>query len=123
MPTEPQPVTLADAVRRAVEVVDPDGADPDLSDLFARFEDADEPITAIEDVPQTIAEGAGAIDPQEESGPVQVAVAVATYLAFRRDELDEEDPDELVRLAVRAEYDGNPPEVVADWLEGNGIEV
>ena len=123
MPTEPQPVTLADAVRRAVEVVDPDGADPDLSDLLARFEDADEPITAIEDVPQTIAEGAGAIDPQEESGPVQVAVAVATYLAFRRDELDEEDPDELVRLAVRAEYDGNPPEVVADWLEGNGIEV
>jgi hypothetical protein len=123
MPTEPQPVTLADAVRRAVEVVDPDGADPDVADLFARFEDADEPITAIEDVPQTIAEGAGAIDPQEESGPVQVAVAVASYLAFRRDELDEDDPDELVRLAVRAEYNGNPPEVVADWLEGNGIEV
>jgi hypothetical protein len=122
MPTEPQPVTLAEVVRRAVEVVDPDGADPDVTDLLARFEDADEPVRAIEDVAQTIAEGVGAIDPQEESGPVQVAAAVATYLAFRRDEVDD-DPDETVRLAVRAEYEGSPPEPVAEWLELNGIEV
>jgi hypothetical protein len=123
MPTEPQPVTLADVVRRGVEAVDPDGADPDVTDLLVRFEDADEPVHAIDDPSQTIAEGVGAIDPQEESGPVQVAAAIATYLAFRRDEVDEEDPDELVRLAVRAEFEGHPPDSVAEWLEENDIQV
>jgi hypothetical protein len=122
MPTEPAPVTLAQAVHRAAEVVDPDGADPDVVDLLARFEDADEPISALEDPELRIAEGSGAIDPQEESGPVQVARAVATYLAFRRDEVSG-DPDELVRLAVRAEYDGHPPQPVADWLALNEIEL
>jgi sirohydrochlorin ferrochelatase len=122
MPTEPEPVTLTQVVHRATEVVDPEGADPDVVDLLVRFEDADEPVTAIEDVELRIAEGAGAIDPQEESGPVQVARAVATYLAFRRDEVTD-DPDELVRLAIRAEYDGHPPEPVADWLALNGVDV
>jgi sirohydrochlorin ferrochelatase len=121
MPTEPAPVTLAQVVHRAAEVVDPEGADPDVVDLLVRFEDADEPVTAIEDVELRIAEGAGAIDPQEESGPVQVARAVATYLAFRRDEVTD-DPDEIVRLAIRAEYDGSPPPPVADWLELNDLE-
>jgi sirohydrochlorin ferrochelatase len=115
-------VTLAQVVHRATEVVDPDGADQDVVDLLVRFEDADEPVRAIDDVEQRIAEGAGAIDPQEESGPVQVARAIATYLAFRRDEVSD-DPDELVRLAIRAEYDGSPPEPVAEWLALNGLEV
>jgi len=122
MPTEPAPVTLAQVVHRAAEVVDPDGADQDVVDLLVRFEDADEPVSAIDDVELRIAEGAGAIDPQEESGPVQVARVVATYLAFRRYEVAEE-PDELVRLAVRAEYDGHPPEPVTEWLALNGVEV
>ena len=122
MPTEPAPVTLAQVVHRAAEVVDPDGADQDVVDLLVRFEDADEPVSAIDDVELRIAEAAGAVDPQEESGPVQVARVVATYLAFRRDEVAEE-PDELVRLAVRAEYDGHPPEPVTEWLALNGVEV
>jgi hypothetical protein len=123
MPTEPQPVTLAEVVRRGVEVVDPDGADADVTDLFVRFEDADEPVHAIDDISERMAEAVGAIDPQQESGPVQVAAAVATYLAFRRDEVGEEDPDELVRLAVRAEFEGHPPESVVEWLEVNDIDV
>jgi hypothetical protein len=122
MPTDPAPVTLAQVVHRAAEVVDPDGADPDVVDLLVRFEDADEPVAGLDDVEQRLAESAGAIDPQEESGPVQVARVVATYLAFRRDEVAEE-PDELVRLAVRAEYDGHPPGPVAEWLTLNGVEV
>lgn len=121
MSREPQPVTLAQIVRRAGDVVDPDGTDPDVADFMARFEDADEPVTAVGDVETSLAEGAGVIDPQAEIGPVQVALAVATYLAFRRDELPEE-PDELVRLAVRAEFDGHPPEPVADWLALNEVE-
>ena len=115
-------MTLAQVVHRATEVVDPEGADDGVVDLLLRFEDADEPVSAVADVELRIAEGAGAVDPQEESGPVQVARAVATYLAFRRDAVTE-DPDELVRLAVRAEYDGPPPAPVAEWLALNGLEV
>jgi hypothetical protein len=122
MPTEPDPVTLAQIVHRAAEVVDPDGADPDVTDFLVRYEDADEPVTAVEDVEQRLAEAAGALDPQQESGPLQVAVAVATYLAHRRDELPD-DADEIVRLAVRAEFDGPPPAPVADWLSLNQIEI
>ena len=122
MPTEPQPVSLAQIVRRAAEVVDPQGADDDIADFVVRFEDDDEPVTAVEDIEERIAEAAGALDPQQESGPIQVAAAVTTYLAFRRDET-REDPDELVRLAVRAEFEGKPPKSVSHWLDLNEIDV
>jgi hypothetical protein len=122
MPTEPDPLTLSQVVHRAVAVVDPDGADEDLVELLTRFEDADEPVSALVDgIEQQMAEAAGALDPQEEAPALQVAVAVAVYLAHRRDEYDEE-PDELVRLAVRAEFDGHPPANVANWLEQAGVE-
>jgi hypothetical protein len=48
--------------------------------------------------------------------------AVATYLAFRRDELDD-DPSDLLRLAARAEYNGNPPGIVRAWLDQQGVRV
>jgi hypothetical protein len=123
MPTDPEPVTLSQVVHRAVEVVDPDGNEG-LDDLLARFEDADEPLssTGAESAAQRIAEGVGALDPQEEDGAVQMAGAVATYLAFRRDEVDEE-PGALLELAARAEFDGHPPAVVRDWLADLGIEI
>jgi hypothetical protein len=122
MPTEPDPLTLSQVVHRAVAVVDPDGADEDLVELLTRFEDADEPVSALVDgIEQQMAEAAGALDPQEEAPALQVAAAVAVYLAHRRDEYDEE-PDELVRLAVRAEFDGHPPANVANWLEQAGVE-
>ena len=120
MPTEPAPVTLSQVVHRAVEVCDPDGNDTDLADFFIRFEDADEPIAGLEDVEQQMAEAAGALDPQGEIPSVQMAAAVATYLSFRRDEVDEE-PEELLRLASRAEFDGQPPPVIASWLEEQGV--
>jgi len=122
MPTEPQPVTLAEVVHRAGEVVDPEGADTDVTDFMTRFEDADEPVSAVEEVEQRLAEAAGALDPQQESGALQVTAAVATYLAFRRDETSGE-PDEIVRLAVRAEFHDRPPQPVSDWLALNGVEV
>jgi hypothetical protein len=123
MPTEPEPVTLSQVVHRAVQVVDPDGGEG-LDDLLVRFEDADEPLssTAADSVAQRIAEGIGALDPQEEDGAVQMAGAVATYLAYRRDEVDEE-PGALLELAARAEFDGHPPEVVRAWLADLGIQV
>ena len=47
---------------------------------------------------------------------------MATYLAFRRDEVGEE-PHELMRLAARAEYDGRPPEPVRELLAQRGVEL
>jgi hypothetical protein len=122
MPTEPQPVTLAQLVRRAAEITDPDGADEDVVALMQRFEDADWPVSGILDgIEQRMAEAAGTMDPQEDSPGLQVAVAVTVYLAHRRDEIDD-DPEDVIRLAVRAEYDGHPPENVANWLDQVGIE-
>ena len=122
MPTEPDPVTLAQLVHRAAEITDPDGADADVTELMQRFEDADWPVSGILDsIEQRMAEAAGTLDPQEDSPGLQVAAAVAVYLAHRRDEL-EEDPVHVLRMAARAEFDGNPPEHVAGWLQDAGIE-
>jgi hypothetical protein len=120
MPTEPDPITLSQIVHRAVEVCDPSGTDDDLADFFLRFEDADEPVTAVEDIEQRLAESAGALDPQGEIPSLQMATAVATYLAFRRDQLDQ-DGEDLLRQAARAEFNGNPPPAVANWLEEQGV--
>jgi hypothetical protein len=123
MPTDPEPVTLAEAVHRAVVVVDPDGH-AGLEDLLARFEDDDEPLdsTSAEIAEQRIAEEAGKLDPQAEDPAVQLAAAVATYLAYRRDELDE-DPQRLLELAARAEFDAHPPAGVEDLLAERGVQL
>ena len=75
----------------------------------------------LESIEQRMAEAAGTLDPQEDSPGLQVAAAVAVYLAYRRDELDE-DPSHVLRMATRAEFDGKPPENVANWLQSAGIE-
>ena len=123
MPTEPDAVTLTQVVHRAVQVVDPTGSEG-LDDLLERFEDADEPLSSAqaESVAERLTEQIGMLDPQAEDAAVQMAGAVATYLLFRRDELDEE-PGALLELAARAEFDGAPPEPVAGWRAENGIEV
>ena len=77
MPTDPEPVTLAAIVHRAVEAEDP---------------------------------------------AVQLAAAVATYLAFRRDEVDVE-PHELLALAARAEFAGHPPDDIRALLAERGVEL
>jgi hypothetical protein len=123
MPTDPEPVTLAEAVHRAVVVVDPEG-DAGLEDLLVRFEDDDEPLdsTSAEIAEQRIAEEAAKLDPQAEDPAVQLAAAVATYLAYRRDELDE-DPQRLLELAARAEFDAHPPAGVEDLLAERGVQL
>jgi hypothetical protein len=122
MPTEPQPVTLAQLVHRAAEITDPQGADDDVTALMQRFEDADWPVSGIlESLEQRMAEAAGALDPQEESPGLQMATAVTVYLGHRRDEV-QETPDHVLRMAARAEFDGDPPAHVAQWLETAGID-
>jgi hypothetical protein len=120
MPTEPQPITLFEVAKRAVEVCDPDGADAVLGDLLLQFEDADEPISAIQNLEERVALAAEGVDAGVEDPSVAVASAVIIYLAFRRDEIDD-DPESILRLAVRAEYKGAAPAVVLDWLAERGV--
>jgi hypothetical protein len=123
MSTDPEAVTLSQVVHRAVLAVDPEG-DAGLEDLLERFEDDDEPLgpELAQIAAQRIAEEAGALDPEGEDPAVQLAAAVATYLAFRRDELDGE-PRELLALAARAEFDGRPPAGVGALLADLGVAV
>jgi hypothetical protein len=121
MPTEPQPSTLAEVIRRAVDVCDPHGGNDASAELERRFEDRDEPITALADVDTEIHEAAGAVDPELEDPVVAMVVAVAVHLAFRRSELDL-DGDELLVQAARSQYDGKPPEHVRAWLSERGVE-
>ncbi len=108
-------------MHRAVEVVDPSG-EFGVGDLLGPVEDADEPVTAHADIETDLAELKGRIDPQDEDPAVMMAIAVATYLAFKRDEIDD-DPGDLLRLAARAEFDGNPPDHVRAWLDQQGVAV
>jgi hypothetical protein len=102
MPTEPHTPTLAEIVRIGSETADPTGADDRVTDLITRFEDRDEPVSAVGDVEQQLAEAHGIIDPDGDSEPLRNAVAVATYLAFRRDQIHD-DREELIRRATKAE--------------------
>jgi hypothetical protein len=123
MPTNPEPVTLSETVHRAVVVVDPDG-NAGLDDLLVRFEDDDEPLdsTSAQIAEQRIAEEAGKLDPQAEDPAVQMAAALATYLAYRRDELDD-DPQSLLELAAKAEFEGHPPAGVEQLLAERGVQL
>lgn len=102
MPTEPHTPTLAEVVRVACDAADPSASDPAVTDLLTRFEDRDEPVTTVIDVEQQLAEAHGIIDPDHDSEALSNAVAVTTYLAFRRDQM-RADPDELIRRANAAE--------------------
>jgi len=122
MPTEPQPVSLAEIVRRAVDACDPSGEETALGDLLLRFEDADQPVTAVGDLESLLADAASDADPEIEDPAVSMAIATALYLAHRRDMLDGDD-DDVLRLAARAEWRGDPPAAVLAWLADRGVEV
>jgi hypothetical protein len=114
--------TIAEVVHRAAEVCDPTGVEEAAAFLMERFGDRDEPVTAAPNLTQELEEAKGAIDPQDEDPVAVMMVAVATYLGYRRTELDS-DRKELLRLAARAEFDGKPAEPVASWLAAQGIEL
>ncbi|HEX2084351.1 MAG TPA: hypothetical protein VHF89_01600 [Solirubrobacteraceae bacterium] len=118
MPRNPDPITIADLVRRAVEAVDPDNDDPAVAEFEQRFEDADEPVTGPENLEERIGFGV------DDEPAVTMAQAIVLYLAHRRDMVDDDPADaELLSLAARAEFDGDPPQPVADWLNDRGVNV
>jgi hypothetical protein len=122
MPREPDPVTLFEVAKRAVEICDPSDEDGVLGQFLLQFEDADEPITAIQNLEERVALAAEGADIDVEDPAIAMASAVILYLAYRRDELDD-DPEKILRLAARAEWRGEPPEVVRVWLADRGVTV
>jgi hypothetical protein len=122
MPTEPQPFSLFDVAKRAVEVCDPTDTDRVLGDFLAQFEDEDEPITAVGNLEERVALASEGVDADVDDPAVQMAGAVILYLARRRDEMRDDDAD-ILRLAARAEYKGDPPEFIVNWLADRGVQV
>jgi hypothetical protein len=122
MPAEPEPITLFEVAKRAVEISDPAAEDARLGDLLVQFEDADEPVTAIQNLEERVAIAVEGVDVEIDDPAVSMAAATILYLAHRRDELDDE-PDKVLRLAARAEWKGDPPHSVRDWLAARGVEV
>src|SRR3954452_10333727 len=117
MPTDRTLITLADLVRRAQAIIDPNGADPAVTELVERFDDDDEPVRGILDsLEERLAWGV------DEDGPIVMTQAIVLYLAHRLDEF-EDDGDDLLLLAARSEFEGRPPEPVAAWLEERGVQV
>jgi hypothetical protein len=117
MPTDAFTITLSDLVRKAAAIVDPDGNDEAVSEFVARYEDVDEPVRGILDgLDERIRFGADEIE------TVQIAQAITLYLAHRLDSVDD-DPQDIIRLAAREEFDGQPPENVQRWLDEAGIEL
>jgi hypothetical protein len=117
MPTDRTLITVSDLVREATAIVDPQGNDPAVMELADRFGDDDEPVRGVLDtLEERLAWGA------DEDPPVVMAQALVLYLGHRLDEV-EDDPEDLLRLAARAEFDGNPPEPVVAWLKERGVEL
>ena len=122
MPTDPRPISLFDLAKRAVEVSDPDDNDANLGDLLEQFEDDDEPVTAIQNLEEKVAIAVEGVDVDIDDPAVSMAAATILYLAHRRDELHA-DPEHILRLAARAEWKGDPPDAVVEWLAGRGVEI
>jgi hypothetical protein len=115
-------MTLSDAVQRAVLACDPDAHNERLNRMLERFEDADEPLTAISDLDARLADAETDVDGEIGDPEVSMTVATVLYLAHRRDMIDSDDED-LLRLTARAEWQGDPPQAVSDWLVQRGVTV
>jgi hypothetical protein len=122
VPTDPEPLRVSDLVRRAVEICDPADEDAALGDFERALEDDDRPVTAVENLEAHLAIVIEGLDSELENPAVSMAAAVVLYLAHRRDEVDD-DPEDILRLAARAEWRGDPPQLVVDWLAARGVRV
>src|ERR671928_776869 len=101
MPTDRELITLSDLVRRAAAIVDPPGDDAAVEEFAVRFEDADQPVRGqLDGLEERVMWGV------DEDAPIVMAQAVTLYLAHRLDEVEDE-PERLLRLAARAEFDDN----------------
>jgi hypothetical protein len=111
--------SVSEVVRRAVEICDPDDVDATLGQLEVQFEDDDEPVTAVENLEERLAIALEGTDYDGENPAVAVASAVVLYLAAHPGDVAAGgDPDDLIRHSVRAQWRGDTPRYVSDWLAG-----
>src|SRR4051794_30857687 len=117
MPTDRDLITLSDLVRRAAAIVDPPGDDPGGGPGAVRCEEDDRPGRGVLD-----GLGGRVMWGVDEDAPIVMAQAVTLYLAPKLDEVDDP-PENILRLAARAEFDGKPPANIVAWLEDQGVRV
>jgi hypothetical protein len=79
-------------------------------------------VAGIEYIEERVAIAVEGVDYEIDDPAVSVAVATMLYLARRRDELDA-DASKVLRLAARAEWKGDPPGRVRQWLADRDVEV
>ena len=119
MPVDRPTPTVSELIRLAVEICDRDGREPALGGFEEQLEDDDAPGSAVDNLEERLALAAEGADYEVEDPAVAVATAVVQYLASKGGKASyDRDPEGLMRLAVRAQWRGDPPEYVADWLEG-----
>jgi hypothetical protein len=111
--------TVSDLVKTAVEAVDPEGHDEAVGRLYAALEDDDRPVTGVDNLEEHLAMVAPDADHDVSDPGITLVIAVVLYLASHGGTADyDRNPDELIQLAVRAQWHGDPPSEVRDWLEG-----
>jgi hypothetical protein len=76
----------------------------------------------VQNLEERLAFAQEGLEDDADNPAVDVAVATILYLAYRRDEL-EDDAEDVLRLAARAEWKGHPPASVVNWLEERGVTV
>ena len=114
-------LTVSDAVRRAVALVDPDGRDPIAPELLLAYEDDDRPAAGLGDsLREELESTVAGLDPEGDSGAAAVAWAIAFFLATQPEGGDDEAA--TIREAVRVAWHGHPPEHVRRWLADQGAD-
>jgi hypothetical protein len=122
MPRDPDPLTLADVIRRAVDVADPDARDDNLAALAEEFEDDDEPVSGVDQLDEVLADAELDVDADGDDPEVALAIAVARYLAHHRGAQGSDD-ERLITQAVRWQWRDHPPEDLKAVLGERGIAV
>ena len=121
-PADRKPIpTVAEAVRRAVALVDPQGDDVAVRAFEESYEDDDRPATAAEDLSGELGSVAGGIDPEGDSPAVSVAAAAAFWLSTNYDQAH--DREHVLVEATRLGLGDPPPPEVEEWLAGQGVSV
>ena len=111
--------TVSELVRTAVETVDPQAEDEGIARLYAALEDDDRPITSVDNLEEHLAMVEPDSDHDVSDPGVTLVNAVILYLASHGGRVDyDRNPGELIELAVKAQWHGEPPAEVRDWLEG-----
>ena len=109
-------ITVADVVKEAVALIDPQGSDPACRALELAYEDDDRPaMGVVETLREELASTVEGVDPEHDDAPADVAAAVAFFLATKP--RGGSDDEATIREAVRVRWGDDVPENVSDWLE------